>query len=349
MGKCSGLKGGGHHRRALDVAEKKKNEKAARKKEQAASGKRALILKEILTNLDPDCDLYLDAAICDSQQQQSFIGAGDNNNSSSSNKKKQQQPNSEKVLPELCRKHFRHEACTNKRCRFQKEYSIAEALSNATSGTNRDDDDSGPLSLPALRYLPGVLRTTTNVANKKKTHQIIVRRQQRTTKDKDNHESTNTANTNTDNTDNTGSVFETALAQGSSVVETIVECLSSDVDVVALGTTCWHLCDQILVGERCSPSVQLRKYRAKHRKLHRRNQLLLSNKTLGGALRYAVGYFETTTKNKNNNSKRSNTKKNNNDKPSLRPVLMFDCENPNVYEAFRTRRYTNHFARRWAA
>ena len=128
MGKCSGLKGGGHHRRALDVAAKKQSEKAARKKEQAEAGKRAVILKEILTKIDIDCELYLDAAICD--------GA----NNASSKKKGQGE-----ALPGLCRKHFRFEACSNKRCRFSKEFSIAEALSNVTSGTNSNDFDDESL------------------------------------------------------------------------------------------------------------------------------------------------------------------------------------------------------------
>ena len=312
MGKCSGLKGGGHHRRALDVAAKKQSEKAARKKEQAEAGKRAVILKEILTKIDIDCELYLDAAICD--------GA----NNASSKKKGQGE-----ALPGLCRKHFRFEACSNKRCRFSKEFSIAEALSNVTSGTNSNDfdDESGHPTIPALRYLPGILENTNKRSNKKKNHSILRRRRDRTVGGQDGQ---GNENTNSDENDQGPlSAFEMALSEGSSAVDRIVSCLDSDQDVVSFASTCWQLYDQILKDDGC-PDVQLRKYRAKHRKLERRNSMLLSNKAMGGSLRYAVGYFPSHTKKSSKKNKKGNS-----NVPNLRPVLIFDYENPNVYKAFQ--------------
>ena len=332
MGKCSGLKGGGHHRKAIDVAEKKKNEKAARKKEQAASGKRAVILKEILTELDPDCDLYMDAEICDSaasdgsKQQTQQLSQGQ--------QQQQQQPFQSKKqnsggagLPDLCRANFRHEACSNKRCKFSHEHSITEALSNIVSGTNQVNDyDDGPQTLPALRHLPGMLG---NNQSKKKTSL----RRWRLSHDHD----------------RPLSILETALSEGSSAVDRIVACLDSDQDVLNFGTTCWNLFGVTLGGDGC-PDVQRRKYRARERKLDRRNAMLLANKSMAGGLRYAVSYFESssTTSSSTNSISSSTTttssasskkkkKSKNNRKPgsSLRPVLVFDYENPNVYKAFR--------------
>ncbi len=330
MGKCSGLKGGGHHRRAMDVAAKKQSEKAARKKEQAEAGKRAVILKEILTTIDIDCELYLDAALCD--------GA----NHSSPKKKGQEN----EALPELCRKHFRFEACSNKRCRFSKEFSIVEALSNVTSGTNSNDfdDESGHPTIPALRYLPGILEDTNTRSKKKKNHSILRRRRERTFRVEDGEASDNFAGDG--NHQGPLSAFEMALSEGSSAVDRIVSCLDSDRDVVSFASTCWQLYEQILKDDGC-PDVQLRKYRAKHRKLERRNTMLLSNKALGGSLRYAVGYFPShykTSSSKKN--KKANNNKNGN-KSNLRPVLIFDFENPNVYKAFQQsgvrKTYTTNF------
>ena len=351
MGKCSGLKGGGHHRRALDVAAKKQSEKAARKKEQAEAGKRALILKEILTKIDKDCDLYLDAAVCEQFQ------PSHNGNAAAA---AAAPAAAAAANPELCRKHFRHEACTNKRCRFSKEYSIAEALSNVMSGTNtntafdnfnnksnnknnnghnNDDGDNdnvkNTMTIPALRYLPGILGDHHGGSKAKKNRRILRRRRP----DDDAVGDHLHPQTPPPPPPLLFSLFETALSEGSSAVDRIVSCLDEDRDVVSFGSTCWHLYDQILRDQGC-PGVQLRRYRSNHRKLDRRNKTLLSNKALGGSLRYAVGYFESTTfhnnnkqksKKKNNNSSSSSS---NNNKPRLRPVLIFDYENPNVYKAF---------------
>ncbi len=322
MGKCSGLKGGGHHRKAIDVAEKKKNEKAARKKEQAASGKRAVILKEILTELDPDCDLYMDAAISDSvssggsKQQAQQLSQGQQQQ-----QQQQQQPSQYKKensggagLPDLCRANFRHEACSNKRCKFSHEYSIAEALSNVVSGTNQVNDyDDGPQTLPALRHLPGILGN-----NQSKKKPSLRRRRLSPSHDHD----------------RPLSAFETALSEGSSAVDRIVACLDSDQDVLNFGTTCWHLFGVTLGGDGC-PDVQRRKYRARERKLDRRNAMLLANKSLAGGLRYAVSYFESSSSVVTSSKKKKKSKNNKKPGSSLRPVLVFDFENPNVYKAFR--------------
>ncbi len=312
MGKCSGLKGGGHHRRALDVAEKKKNEKSARKKEQAASGKRAVILKEILKEIDPDCDLYMDAAICDG-----------NGTTATKNEQQQQQ---QQRLPDLCRAHFRHEACSNKRCKFSHEHSIAEGLSNIISGTNdvmnnNDNDHDGPQTIPALRHLPGILG---NNNSHNKTKKKSCRRQTRRQRIQDEQQQQQQQQ---QHVPSSSSALENSVSEG--IADRIVACLDADADVVSFGTTCWHLFETILEGDGC-PDVQKRKYRAKERRLLRRNAMLLSNKTLAGGLRYAVSYFESSS-----SSSKKKKKSNSNKKPlSLRPVLVFDYENPNVYKAF---------------
>ena len=76
MGKCSGLKGGGHHRRALDVAANKKAIKEQQRKEHLEASQRYTILKDILrppggstrsgnTNMDADIYLQVDEATID--------------------------------------------------------------------------------------------------------------------------------------------------------------------------------------------------------------------------------------------------------------------------------------------
>lgn len=323
MGKCSGLKGGGHHRRAVDVAEKKKNEKAARKNEHAEAGKRAVILKKMLTEIDPNIDLYLDAVICDRS------GCGNGNGNGSSQIKQEQ-------LPELCRAHFRNEACSNKRCKFSHDLSISEALANVVSGCNNtsNDENEGPPTIPALRHLPGILGEHNAMTGKKKqrTGRILLRATE--------------GDAETSNSQREWSHLENALSEGSSAIDTIVSCLDSDTDVVHLGTTCRHLYNLVLEGPNGSgcKSVQLRKYRAKERKLERRNATLLSNRALSGGLRYAVGYFENLPSNNNSGGgkkgKGKNRRKNqqgsskNSNKSSLRPVLVFDYENPHVFKAF---------------
>lgn len=76
MGKCSGLKGGGHHRRALDVAANKKAIKEQQRQEHLEASQRYTILKDLLrppggstrsgnTNMDADIYLQVDKATID--------------------------------------------------------------------------------------------------------------------------------------------------------------------------------------------------------------------------------------------------------------------------------------------
>jgi hypothetical protein len=104
--------------------------------------------------------------------------------------------------------------------------------------------------------------------------------------------------------------------------------------------------------------------------LHRRNAALLmaATRALGGSLRYAVGHFPVRPSCGNNNNNKNNIGKTSRRKqqqqqqqqqqrsqpnhggastksswsslssttrPRLRPVLLFDYENPHVYEAFK--------------
>lgn len=141
------------------------------------------------------------------------------------------------------------------------------------------------------------------------------------------------------------SPFENALSEGSSTVDTIVTYLESDLDVLNLALSCRHLQNLVLIGDGngnvdgCK-DVQRRKYRVKETKLRQRNTALLETKSVGGRLRYAVSYVETninvnnclTAKNKRKNQK-AGSKANN--KSNLRPILVFDYENPHVFLAFR--------------
>eukprot|EP00536_Pseudo-nitzschia_multiseries_P017765 jgi/Psemu1/52451/gm1.52451_g len=309
MGKCSGLKAGGHHRKALDVADKKRKEKESRKKEQELAGKRAIILQEILTNLDPDCDIYLDAN------------------------------DSNAPIPELCRSHFRYEDCSNRRCKFSHDHSIAEALGNVISGSssgngrgkgcgrmehNEDgNENSSSPTIPGLRLVPGIL-VDRGITSRR-------RREQRWKQKPDT----------SDTQSQPQSHFENALSEGSSVVNMIVTYLQSNSDVLGLALSCRHLHNLILVGDgKGCRDVQRRKFRAKELQLQQRNKALLKNKNVGGRLRYAVSYFESNTRVNNclkGKNKRKNTKAASkaNNTSNLRPILVYDYENPHVFRAFQ--------------
>eukprot|EP00578_Thalassiosira_sp_NH16_P030592 CAMPEP_0181082144 /NCGR_PEP_ID=MMETSP1071-20121207/3467_1 /TAXON_ID=35127 /ORGANISM="Thalassiosira sp., Strain NH16" /LENGTH=327 /DNA_ID=CAMNT_0023163715 /DNA_START=14 /DNA_END=998 /DNA_ORIENTATION=- len=318
MGKCSGLKGGGHHRKAIDVAEKKKNEKAARKKEQAASGKRAVVLKEILAELDPDCDLYIDAVICDGSSSAGSGGAKISGMQQLSTSEQELQiptsqlshakhnKNSTGLLPDLCRAHFRHDAAATSGASFLTSIPFPMPFPASGKNINNSNDDDGPQTLPALRHLPGILGM--NRQRKKNVRRPVPRSSE----------------------DGPRSVLEEALGEGSSALDRIVACLDSDRDAVRLGMTCRYLCHRILDGDGC-PDVQRRKYRALERKLERRNAVILANKSLAGGLRYAVLYTASAnveTKPKMKRTKNGNSK-------HRRPMLIFDYENPHVYAAYR--------------
>ena len=378
MGKCSGLKGGGHHRKALDVAEKKRTEKAARKKEQVQAGKRGVILQQLLCELDPDADIYLLAEEEDggdvNVNGHATINNGHNEDGSSAN--------TTTALPELCRLNFRYDDCSNRRCKFSHQHSIANALGNVVSGSNSsnnnnnsgssnngsgEQDDTTPTTIPALRLIPGVLceRRCSSTSSHR-------RRQQRqwkiTTSSGDADDIADNVATDTVSS----SPFEAALSEGSSVVNSIVEFLESDIDVLHLSMTCRYLHQLVFFlsngdgnddnnGDNNTNNggckdVQRRRYRAKERKLQRRNEFLLQSKAVSGRrLRYAVSYVSNNNndigggsssnnikigkkkkngdkRNNNNNNKKNNSNNSNN---NVRPILVFDYENPHVFRAFQ--------------
>jgi len=358
MGKCSGLKGGGHHRRALDVQQAKSAAKKQQKEEQAKLGKRAANCKELLLKLDPHVDLYLDAAICNQFEKQKTNEGNHNHNNEratkppqhskpSKNKKKggkkaaaeklqqaldhqNEIPNKQSAkfrLPQLCRNHFRFASCKNKRCKFSHEYSIADALDNVVSGTNStmedsitsstiDNDEKELATIPYLRWMPGL--HSTEASSSKSKSKIRGRRFPV-------------------HPERTLSLLEQALSEGSMAIDYIAGCLENDKDVVSLGLSCRHLYQVILEGSGC-PDVHRRKQLATRRMLLKRNEMVTQTKALSGSLRYAVAYVPTITKSSNtkrNKKGGGNAATANNSSTVLRPMLVFDYENPNVYEAFR--------------
>jgi hypothetical protein len=154
--------------------------------------------------------------------------------------------------------------------------------------------------------------------------------------------------------------------EGSSVIDTIVSCLESNRDVVSFGLVCKRLCTMVLLGTGTDATitttttttttttasvgcrdVQRRKHRCQERTLERRNTMLLSTKALAGSLRYAVVYCENKNRSSSSisttsssSTKRGKAKRNHKRNPptSLRPVLVFDYENPHVYKAFQESR-----------
>jgi len=132
-----GLKEGGHHRKALDLAAKKKKEKQADKDARVAAGARGQILAQLLKQ-DPNVDIYLEAAADDD---------GDDDDGHHSNSRNS-------YSRTLCRTHFLHEDCSNRRCKLSHEYTIADATT-AASSSDTTSNSSG--AMPALELVPGLL------------------------------------------------------------------------------------------------------------------------------------------------------------------------------------------------
>ena len=363
MGKCSGLKGGGHHRKSIDVADKKRNEKKARKAEQEAAGKRAIILQELLGNNnnnnrhdhDRYCDIYLEATT---------PGFADSNNGNDSNSTTTTRDGC--TGTELCRANFRGEDCSNRRCKFSHDLSIAEALQNVISGTsNNNSDDDSPLTIPALRYLPGIIGGDQNNGGRQRRMTQRPRRSREDDVDVD---------VSSLSLQPQPSPFENSLSEGSSVMNTIITYLDSNSDVLSLALSCSYLHHLVLIaggndnesgnGNNASSTsegdgrgcrdVQRRRYHAKEARVLERNAALLKSKAVGGRLRYVVSYVDTSLPivsdnimvdddNSDNCSalregRKGKKKKNGKKKKSnhrWRPILVYDYENPNVYRAFR--------------
>ena len=341
MGKCSGLKGGGHHRKSIDVADKKRNEKKARKAEQEAAGKRAIILQEILgktTNRHHDryCDIFLEAP---------------------------------PGLADFCRANFRGEDCSNRRCKFSHDLSIAEALQNVISGTsNNNSDDDSPLTIPALRYLPGIIGGDQNNGDGRRRR--MTQRPRRSREDDVDVD----IDVSSLSLQPQPSLFENSLSEGSSVMNTIITYLDSNSDVLSLALSCSYLHHLVLIaggndnesgnGNNASSTsegdgrgcrdVQRRRYHAKEARVLERNAALLKSKAVGGRLRYVVSYVDTSLpivsgnimvdddnsdncsalrEGRKGKKKKNGKKKNSNHR--WRPILVYDYENPNVYRAFR--------------
>jgi len=327
MGKCTGLKGGGHHRKAIDIADKKRNEKKQKKKNAEMAGKRYLALQEILTgklgSQFQDCDVYLEATTSD-----------DNNADGIS-------------TTELCKAYFRYDDCSNRRCKFSHEYTIADALQNVTSGSNsneqEDDNDNSP-TIPALQYLPGIIGSS---MNRKRRH---INRWKQPSKDSSSRDGTvedGISSISLESTHQMVSSLENVLLEGSTVVNTIVSYLPSNQDVLNFGLSCRYLHKVVLldgssndsIEEGCQDVVQ-RKQQYNYIKLHKRNEMLLKSKAIGGRLRYVVGYVMDTNKSKGNKKKNKGKTKNNQrdtttSSQRMRPLLIYDCENPHVFSAFR--------------
>ena len=365
MGKCSGLKGGGHHRKAIDIADKKRNEKKARKKDAELAGKRHLALKEILSgklgSVYQDCDIYLEEDVA---------AAADYYDASSSS-------NIVTSATELCRAHFRYDDCSNRRCKFSHEYSIAEALQHfVISGgggdnyNNNDDEYDAPTTIPVLRYLPGIIGG--GIMSGKKRQKRSRWKQLKSSALEDKHDnnieddgisslSLELLPSPTTTTASSSPSLENALVEGSSVVNTIVAYIQSNQDVLHFGLTCRYLHKVVLLdndgnnhsngmNEEGCQDVQRRKQLYNTDKLDERNETLLKSKAVGGQLRYVVSYVVDNTTNNYNpkgESKKAKKKKNNKNNTMsqkdiattsqrmMRPVLIYDYENPAVFRAFR--------------
>ena len=142
----------------------------------------------------------------------------------------------------------------------------------------------------------------------------------------------------------TVSSLENVLLEGSTVVNTIVSYLPTNQDVLNFGLSCRYLHKVVLldgssndnIEEGCHDVVR-RKQQYNYIKLHKRNEMLLKSKAIGGRLRYVVGYVMDTNPKGGSNKKKNKGKTKNTASTTqrMRPLLIYDCENPHVFSAFR--------------
>lgn len=293
MGRCGGLKEGGHHRKAIDVAKKKKAEKAERAARKEAAGQRAAHLEKLLA-IDPDCDIYLSAA------------AGDD---------------AQSTRP-LCRSYFRYDSCTNRRCKFSHEHSIADAMvpgsAASRSRSDAEEEEADP-TMPPVELSHGLL-------NDRPASGAKERRRRRAAP--------------APVPGAAGSFEEMPVA----TVQSIVAYCEDDADVGNVIRSCRYL-RQCLMDCR---NVRHRKRTFMEVRLRSRNDMLLVRAT-AERLRFAVSHANvTTTADTNNNATEKNRvkgkagkgkggKKGKNGKSSAmgRPTLAYDFENPHVFRDFQ--------------
>lgn len=291
MGRCGGLKEGGHHRKAIDVAKKKKAEKAERAARKEAAGQRAAHLEKLLA-IDPDCDIFISAA------------AGDDAQSSRS----------------LCRSYFRYDSCTNRRCKFSHEHSIADAMVPGSAASRSDaEEEEGDPTMPPVELIPGLVNDRRALGAKERRRRgaappPVVGA--------------------------AGSFEKMPVA----TVQSIVAYCEDDADVGNVIRSCRYL-RQCLMDCR---DVRHRKRTAMEARLTSRNDMLLIRAT-AERLRFAVSYANVnTTADTNNNAtektrdkgkagKGKGGKKGKNGRSTAmgRPTLAYDFENPHVFRNFQ--------------
>jgi len=292
MGRCGGLKEGGHHRKAIDVAKKKKAEKSERAARKEAAGQRAAHLEKLLA-IGPDCDIYLSAA------------AGHN---------------AQPTRP-LCRSYFRYDSCTNRRCKFSHEHSIADAMVPGSAASRSDaEEEEGDSTMPPVELIPGLV-------NDRPASGAKERRRRRAAPPPVPGAA--------------GSFEEMPVA----TVQSIVAYCEDDADVGNVIRSCRYL-RQCLMDCR---NVRHRKRTAMEVRLRSRNDMLLVRAT-AERLRFAVSYANVATADTNNNvteqthvkgksdrGKGKGGKKGKNGKSSAmeRPTLAYDFENPHVFRDFQ--------------
>lgn len=282
MGRCGGLKEGGHHRKAIDVAKKKKAEKAEKAARKEAAGQRAASLEKLLA-IDPDCDIYL-AAAADTDV------AGDTKS--------------------MCRSYFRHDRCTNRRCKFSHDYSIVDAL---VPGSGKAEEEEGAPSMPPVELVPGLVgaRPYSGVRDRRLRRAVPP-----------------------PVPGAAGSFEEMPI----STIQTIVAYCQANADVGNAVRSCRYL-RQCLLDCR---NVRARKRAAMEVRLQSRNGMLLVRAT-AERLRFAVSYanvaadtnttYNTRVKGRTYNGKGGGGKKG---KGSMaRPTLAYDFENPHIFRDFQ--------------
>eukprot|EP00978_Attheya_sp_CCMP212_P026401 scaffold86752_cov48-Attheya_sp.AAC.3 len=283
----SGLKEGGHHRKALDVAAKKKAQKKSQKDAQIEAGRSKVILEKILA-LDSDAEIYL--------------------------KDPEGRP--------MCADYFRFDRCSNRRCKFSHDHSIADAVvagnvasaksssSSSSSSSSAKDYKDGGGSMTAVEQIPCLgLRSTRP-------------------------RGTQTAMA--PPTPGAAGAFE---AQPEVTIALVASFFNSNVDVANMSRSCRYLRRSLLYSE----EVNRRRNLVLDAQLMKRNQRL-RQKSTASRLQFAVSY---ATKNGSKNKPPPKEKKKNGrgrTTTCIRPTLAYDFENPQVFSEFEASYMTSSFA-----
>jgi hypothetical protein len=216
----------------------------------------------------------------------------------------------------MCADYFRFDRCSNRRCKFSHDHSIADAVvagnvASATSSSSSENNyKDGGGSMTAVEQIPCLgLRST----RPRETRTAMA-----------------------PPTPGAAGAFE---AQPEVTIALVATFFNSNVDVANMSRSCRYLRRSLLYSE----EVNRRRNLVLDAQLMKRNQRLVQKST-ASRLQFAVSY---ATKNGSKNKPPPKEKKKNGrgrTTTSIRPTLAYDFENPQVFSEFEASYMTSSFA-----